>query len=179
MCFNYPKVHNNGTMDDIYIREKPPKLGKSPCRKFGSQNNLVLRSINSFLMCTNFNCSVEFHFPATPSEYCWRKLKFAFQFLSLHQNSFFSICMWFVKLPMYCRVWREFESPYYCKLIAIAIRFMCNYCNIIYSIYCQFECVWNVKYVCTMTVGLAEIVNKYHIFTGFALLLCERAFPFR
>lgn len=25
-------------MDDIYIREKPPKLGKSPCRKFGSQN---------------------------------------------------------------------------------------------------------------------------------------------
>lgn len=29
------KVHN-GTMDDTYVREKPPKLGKSPCRKFGS-----------------------------------------------------------------------------------------------------------------------------------------------
>lgn len=26
----------NGIADDIYIREKPPKLGKSSCRKFHS-----------------------------------------------------------------------------------------------------------------------------------------------
>lgn len=28
------KNQANGTGDDLYVREKPPKLGKSLCRKF-------------------------------------------------------------------------------------------------------------------------------------------------
>lgn len=34
MCVAFLQTKANGIGDDIYIREKPPKLGKSSCRKF-------------------------------------------------------------------------------------------------------------------------------------------------
>lgn len=44
----------NGTMDDIYIRDKPPKLGKSSCRKFSSliiPNSLHTVTTSAVILC--------------------------------------------------------------------------------------------------------------------------------
>lgn len=53
----------NGIGDDIYVREKPPKLGKSSCRKFVFVVFLIIIvNFNSYLNVVVVNIRIGEHF---------------------------------------------------------------------------------------------------------------------
>lgn len=100
LLFTIPLNKANGIADDIYIREKPPKLGKSSCRKFFlsqkkplTHTNHLFFQIYSYIYVCSSLCLIsqfQLHIEAPIAYHCVNQLlclSFATVLLSIIMNS--------------------------------------------------------------------------------------------